>query len=882
MDSSAGPTFTTTKTAFQRAAAAIALLDAEGTVVGWTRAAQQLLGYSAADVVGRSAAVLLVAAEDRAKASAWAEQCNARGRWSGFAEIRHRDGRGIEVSLHVSLLSGQDGRARWVVSATDKVAMPSWAADGSAVESLPAALHLASHLPIGVTVRDTQLRCTGVNDTMGFKDGISLQQRLGHRLTEAAPGPEAEALEALMHQVLQSGVPKINVEYRSFVSTNVRRERTLVASLVRLDDAEGRALGVCAVSVDVTDGQRARERLAILGEASTRIGTTLDVMRTGQELADLAVPLLADYATVDLAESVPLGEEPLARLGPQSGRIPAFRRAGLTSIHQGAPESLSARGEPVFVPPTSPFTSVLRSGKSHFEPVLDTSLGTWLDHHPARAEKIRKHMMHSWMVIPIHARGDVLGVAVFMRTENPMPFEEDDLLLAEELVSWAALCLDNARQYARERAAALALQRHLLPHRATGGAAAEVAWRYLPADNHHGVGGDWFDVIPLSGARVALVVGDVVGHGINAAATMGRLRTAVHTLADMDMPPDELLTHLDDVVIRLAEADADLDTATMAATCLYAVYDPITRCCTMARAGHPPPAIIDPHGGITFPDLPAGAPLGLGGVTFESVELPLPEGSVLALYTDGLIENRNHDIDVGMNRLSAALTRPDLPLEDLCSSAMDTLAAKAPSDDVTLLLARTRSLSPSHVASWQLPDAPTVVGQARVLTTRQLDQWGMQHLAESTELIVSELVTNAIRHGTGTIHLRLIRHEVLTCEVSDSSNSHPRRRHSRTTDENGRGLCIVTQLSRRWGTRYTPDGMCVWAEQQLGSLRTATSCPPCQIIQSSTARRSAVPGLAPLPLSEQRGNTAGAGVKVADGGQADVQPAACSPKTDWA
>ncbi len=303
---------------------------------------------------------------------------------------------------------------------------------------------------------------------------------------------------------------------------------------------------------------------------------------------------------------------------------------------------------------------------------------------------------------------------------GPRPFEEDDLLLAEELVGRAALSLDNARQYARERSAALALQRHLLPHRATGEPAADVAWRYLPADSHHGVGGDWFDVIPLSGARTALVVGDVLGHGINAAATMGQLRTAVRTLADMDLPPEDLLAHLDEQVVRLAENDVepgDPAAATIGATCLYAVYDPATGQCTMARAGHPPPAIIDPHGRVTFPELPIGPPLGLGLAPFESVTLELPGNSVLALYTDGLIESRDQDIDAGMDRLAAALAHPGLDLEDLCSSVVDALPAQAPIDDATLLLARTRSLGPSRAVSWEFAADPAVVGHARALTT---------------------------------------------------------------------------------------------------------------------------------------------------------------------
>ncbi|MFF3875726.1 SpoIIE family protein phosphatase [Streptomyces sp. NPDC001978] len=800
------------------AGAAIAVLDAQGAVVGWTQAAQRLVGYAAAEVVGRPAAVMLPSAQDVAKASVFAQRCRASGGWFGLAALRHRDGRRLDVSLRVSPLSGPDDRAHWLVSATDIAAVPSWAANGSVPESL------LTRAPIGIGVRDLQLRCTWVNDTMELQDGIPREQRLGRRLAEVLPSGEsqgeAEACDRVMRQVLNSGTPVIDHPYRAWPPADRRREHAFSVSFFRLEDADGHPQGVCVMSVDVTSRQRARERLAILNEAGTRIGSTLDVMRTGQELADLAVPLLADFVTVDLAESVPLGKEPLARLGTMGEHIPAFRRAGLASIHPGAPEALWAPGEAVFVPPTSPYTRVLSSGKPHLEPVLDSSAGTWLDQHPAWVEKRREYGIHSWMYVPIHARGTVLGVALFARTEDPVPFEEDDLLLAEELVTRAALSLDNANRYTRERTAALALQRNLLPQRLTSGSAVDVASRYLPADSHHGAGGDWFDVIPLSGARVALVVGDVVGHGINAAAAMGRLRTAVYTLADMDLPPDELLARLDDLITRLTGEDADAKcsaTAGVGATCLYAVYDPGTRRCTMARAGHPPPAILDPQGQVIFPDLPSGTPLGLGLVpfAFEAVDLELPEGSVLAFYTDGLVETRDQDIDAGMRRLATALAHPRLPLEDLCSTVLDTLPAPAPSDDVTLLLARTRSLSPSQVVSWELPTDPAVVSTARSLAVRQLTQWGLEDLATTTELIVSELVTNAIRHATGPIRLRLIRHQLLTCEVSDTSNSLPRMRHARTTDEGGRGLFLVGQLTHRGGTRYTPDGKIVWAEQEL-------------------------------------------------------------------
>ncbi|MGW9033094.1 SpoIIE family protein phosphatase, partial [Streptomyces sp. NPDC055722] len=503
--------------------AAIAMIDEQGTVVAWTQAAQHLVGYCAEDVVGRSAALVLPSSEEPLGVSAFAEQCHAQGGWSGTAAVRHRDGRTLNLSLRLSLLWGQDATHRWLVSLTDIGALSSGMMNGSVRESLLA------RAPVGITIRDPQLCCTWVNDTMAH-DGISRDGRFGRRLKDSLPGFEAEALEAVMRQVLASGTSAVH-EYRAWPPEDPRREHAFSASFFCLQDADGQALGVCSLTVDVTSNHRVRERLAVLSQASTRIGSTLDVMQTGQELASLAVPLLADYVTVDLAESVPFGKEPSARIDTMYDRPPVFRRAGLASIHPGIPESAFARGETISVPPTSPLAGVLRMGRSHLEPVLDTSPGTWVDHDPARAQKIREYGVHSLMIVPIRARRSVLGVALFARTEDPMPFQEDDLLLAEELVTRAALSLDNARQYTREHTTALALQRNLLPQRLMGGAAVEAAWRYLPADTDAGVGGDWFDVIPLSGARVALVVGDVVGHGINAAATMGRLRTAVRTLA---------------------------------------------------------------------------------------------------------------------------------------------------------------------------------------------------------------------------------------------------------------------------------------------------------------------------------------------------------------
>ncbi|GAA2664698.1 hypothetical protein GCM10010307_86450 [Streptomyces vastus] len=365
----------------------------------------------------------------------------------------------------------------------------------------------------------------------------------------------------------------------------------------------------------------------------------------------------------------------------------------------------------------------------------------------------------------------------------------------------------------------LALQRSLLPRGRSEQNAVEVAYRYLPAQA--GVGGDWFDAIPLSGARVALVVGNVVGHGLHAAATMGRLRTAVHNFCALDPAPDELLTHLDDLVGRLDRGEgwavehAQPDAGIVGATCLYAVYDPVSRRRTLTRAGHPVPAVVGPDGAVDFVDLPSGPPLGLGGMPFETVELELAEGSQLVLYSDGLTEDRHRDIDVGLDKLRTVLAHADREPEDTCEAVLDALLPIRPSDDVALLVARTKAMGPEQVAQWDLPSDPAVVSRSRAAVTDQLTAWGLDELAFSTELIAGELVTNAIRHATGPVQLRPLRDRALICEVSDGSSTSPRLRRARNEDEGGRGLFLVAQLTERWGTRYTTNGKIIWTEQPL-------------------------------------------------------------------
>ncbi|MFE0329769.1 SpoIIE family protein phosphatase [Streptomyces sp. NPDC058960] len=555
----------------------------------------------------------------------------------------------------------------------------------------------------------------------------------------------------------------------------------------------------------------ARKRLELLHDASVRIGTTLDVTRTAEELAEVTVPRFADLAVVDLPDSVLLGEEP----GPLGGHTP-LRRVALGSVREELP--VYGIGDLVQYVPSTPQVRCLETGQSVLEPVLSEAEG-WIAQDPARFGRALTEGIHSLITVPLRARGTILGVVSFYRSEKPTPFEDDDLSLAQELAGRAAISIDNARRFTREHNTALALQRSLLPRGRPEQNAVEVAYRYLPAQA--GVGGDWFDVIPLSGARVALVVGDVVGHGLHAAATMGRLRTAVHNFCSLDLPPDDLLTHLDDLVGRLDRGEGWAveptypDAGIVGATCLYVVYDPVSRRCTLTRAGHPVPAVVGPDGGVDFVDLPSGPPLGLGGTPFETVELELAEGSQLVLYTDGLIEDRVRDIDTGLDKLRSVLACPGRAPEDTCEAVLDALLPTRPSDDVALLVARTHALGPKRVAEWEFPSDPAVVARAREAVIGQMSAWGLGELGYTTELVASELVTNAIRHATGPVQLRLLRDRALICEVSDGSSTSPRLRRARNEDEGGRGLFLVAQLTERWGTRYTTDGKIIWTEQSL-------------------------------------------------------------------
>ncbi|MFC9961622.1 SpoIIE family protein phosphatase [Streptomyces nigra] len=778
------------------ATTARAVIDADGLLVEWNAGAERLLGHSAAEVLGRPAANLL------ADAGADGTGTPDRDRWNGVVTLRRRDGGTLPVwVLAHRLRCPQEGPDRWlVVTPLDP--------DGTRKHDDPLDDVSLLDSPCAMVIYDERLRVHSVNSVMAEVLDLPAENVRGLRTHEMTGMALGNDLEGRLHHVLTTGR---GTAVRTYVPVGGDRTLSWLARMAPIRDTLGRVRGVSVAAHDFTEQHQAQKRLQLVNEASVRIGTTLDVTTTAQELADICVPALADFVSVDLLDPAEHGELPEGRPVAPIG----LRRTAHKIIDpDGGGVGVVKPGQLDHYPATSPQADALLAGHTIVASDTTGDLDQWLSWDPQRADHVKEYGIHTSMSVPIQARGTTLGVAVLSRFANPQAFSPDDVLLAEEVTARAAVCIDNARRYSRERETALALQRSLLPRSLPRTAALEAASRYLPAARS-GVGGDWFDVIPLSGMRVAMVVGDVVGHGIQASATMGRLRTAVRTLADIDLAPDELLTHLDDLVVRLSEeAGTDGVSGEVGATCLYAVYDPVSRRCTLARAGHPSPVMVPPGAGPVEIDLPAGPPLGLGGLPFESAEVELREGTVLALYTDGLIGTRERDIDASHALLCQALAASSDSLDETCDRVLHTLLPPGgAADDVALLVARTQGLPASRVATWDIPSDPALVAPIRKQVVEQIERWNLTEATFTAELVVSELVTNAIRYGTHPIRLRLI-HDATTliCEVSDTSHTAPHLRRAKTYDEGGRGLLLVAQLTQRWGSRHTADGKTIWAE----------------------------------------------------------------------
>ncbi|MDX3225870.1 SpoIIE family protein phosphatase [Streptomyces sp. ME19-01-6] len=563
---------------------------------------------------------------------------------------------------------------------------------------------------------------------------------------------------------------------------------------------------------------RSGDRLRFVGAATRRIARGIDLDEIVLGLCRATVPTFADAILVYLRDPLPVGDE--RPVGPvvlrlrrtdripldpdtESGRLPLLpSQPDLSPAVGGGPAA-----ELCEVEAGGPLNEVLRGVRPVFgdSSAARAALPELLGGNTSVATGQRT------VLAPLRGRRRVIGAAVFVRRPDRPPFEPDDLLVAAQLATHTALGVDKAVLYGREVYIADELQRTMLPDSLPQPTGVRLASRYLPAAETARVGGDWYDAIPLPGNRVALVVGDVMGHSMTSAAIMGQLRTTAQTLAGLDLPPQEVLHHLDEQAQRLG--------TDRMATCLYAVYDPVAHRIVVANAGHPPPLLLHRGGRAEVLRVPPGAPIGVGGVDFEAVELDAPAGATLMLYTDGLVESRMRDVWTGIEQLrerltaTAQLTGPNPPpLEPLCDEVLDMLGPGDRDDDVALLAARFEGIAPSDVAYWFLDPKAQTAGQARRLARRALARWDLDELTDAVELLVSEVITNAVRYAERPVTLRLLRTDVLRCEVGDDVPQLPRLRQARPSDEGGRGLYLVNRMARRWGATRLSTGKVVWFE----------------------------------------------------------------------
>ncbi|MFF9063412.1 SpoIIE family protein phosphatase [Streptomyces sp. NPDC101213] len=658
---------------------AAVVLDTEGRIVFWTPQAEELFGYTAAEALGTHAARLFIDPEHlQSVVRLFAEVLETGRGWAGAFPVRRKDGSSRLVEFRNIRLQDDLGDVYALGIVADHQVLQRVETDLALCE------RLIDQSPIGLALVDTELRYLLVNPALERIDGIPAGDHVARRLREALPLPDIDTVESALRQVIATGTPLLDQFHVGRPPTDPDREHAWSLSFYRLEDPGGKVLGAALSLVDVTErhraaaeADRARRRLALIADASARVGTTLEVERTARELAEVAAPQLADVVAVDILDSA---------LACRRGRRPdegpeLFRALALKASHPTAAErAADPPGDLTRYEGDRLVTLCVHSGR----PVLVRHVGERDLPRIARSAEacalLAEAGVHSYLAVPLIAHGEVLGALDLKRTRNPLPFDEDDVVLAAELAGRAAVAIDNARWFQSVRNTALTLQRSLLPDHPPRHPGLELASRYQPAQATSEVGGDWYDVIPLSDDKTALVVGDVMGNGIDAAATMGRLRTATCAYADLELDPGSVLQHLDKITRGLEH---------YIVTCLYAVYDPRTGRCRIANAGHMPPALSGPGHEPRLLDLPTGAPLGVGGVPFETTTTDLVPGDLLVLYTDGLVETRHHSIDDRLDVLLGFLDEPGRPLEETCDLLLHGLRHPEDHDDVALLVART-------------------------------------------------------------------------------------------------------------------------------------------------------------------------------------------------
>ena len=469
--------------------------------------------------------------------------------------------------------------------------------------------------PIAMVFLDRELRARRANAALRRLFGLPDEAIIGRRSSEIDHGVDAAWIErTLAEQVINRGVPVVDVHLEQALPGK-RRVLSWSAHPVM---ENGQVVGVLCCCADIT-GQATSLRQAhvLLERAGHQVGTTLDIHRTAEELAGLAVPELADRIAIDLLDQVLRGEN-LPRTG--SGTL-QFRRVAVRDTSKTRAKvsyKVGDVGDLIPAPLTRWPAAAVWRGKSLLARNPAEIRRQFAD-APGYVEALLARGVHTRMLVPLIARGVTLGAATLSRAEHPEPYDEADVRLASDLASRAAVCIDNARLYTREHTTAVTLQRSLLPRDIPQVAGLQIAHRYQPASLTAEVGGDWFDVIPLNTGQAALVVGDVTGHSIHAAAIMGQLRTTTATLARLGCPPGEIMAQLSGVVAEHGEETG--------ATCLYALYDPASRRCRFTSAGHLPPALCHPDGTVDFIDVPGGVMLGVGPGHYPATDIALPRAA---------------------------------------------------------------------------------------------------------------------------------------------------------------------------------------------------------------------------------------------------------------
>ncbi|WP_406724399.1 SpoIIE family protein phosphatase [Streptomyces sp. GD-15H] len=801
---------------------AVVVVDRDGLVSHWSTGARRLFGLAKGDALGRSAVDLLPVSG--ALPDGGEEEGGTAARHDPYGSHEACDGLGpgLEFSLDQGLSYPAAGRARLAATAagsgSGRVDVLWWAYPlvGPGHERLLVLAADAEALH-GEETEVSERIAPGFALHTDFPGSADLARRLPEILPSMSVGESAR----IVAQILELGYPILEFSQNDRVPVTpdwgVPRRAERKARRERA--ARARAAGEPVPEELRDDGEdleyaAVREHLEFLKEVSSRIGTSLDLSRTIVEVSEAVVPRFTDVACTYLREQVVAGE------GFDEG-VPdtttMWHRVALEHTDEpGRWDDVVPVGEAMPFPAHTPFFQCMTTG----EPVLVPRISEEMGH--AVASQFEKRDLRplitgrSMLVVPLKARDVVLGFMVLLRHPERPVFNDMDRVTGAELAARAGLVLDNARMYTYQENVAETLQESMLPHIPPRMAGCDIATRYLPGTLLGRVGGDWFDSVKLPGARTAFVVGDVMGHGLNSAVTMGQLRTAVQTMAGLDLPPAQLLRHLDDLAQRLGD--------THLATCLYAVYDPIANDLHLANAGHIPPVLVRAADGRSeLLDLPTGAPIGVGGVPFEAVRVRVEPGDRLVMCTDGLVEVRGEDIGVGLATLCESAAHPAASMDDACDTIIRALAATfseagrgGRKDDVALLMARLSGIEPDHVAEWRLVPDPSEVARARAMVREQLYEWGLGKPADHAELMVSELVTNAVQHAHARpVALRLVRGDTLLCEVEDDDHELPTLLDVEPMDEAGRGLRVVSTLAREWGTSRTTSGKTVWFELAL-------------------------------------------------------------------